>query len=109
MNFHGLKDIVMIYSSDQNGKPDYTWDKAKVKVWNPEEQREMELVFTGSSKGDTPETHEINFNVIYHDRGLVVFDAFDSALKKIFPNISDELLNEYRKTFLKELIAKRQN
>ena len=50
MEFNELKDVVMIYSSDPDGKPDYSWDKAKIVVWNPLEQREMNLTFTGSSK-----------------------------------------------------------
>ena len=37
MNFHEFKDITMIYSQTNEGKPDYTWDKAQIKVWNPSE------------------------------------------------------------------------
>lgn len=104
MNFHELKDIVMIYSS-RDGKPDYTWDKAKIKVWNPSEQREMDLVFTGSQKGDTPEEYSIHFNVNYKEEGRGdVFNAYINALKRIFPNIADEQLNAYSGVFCEELL-----
>lgn len=107
MDLHGLKDIVAIYTSGKDGKPDYSWDRAKIKVWNPAEQREMDLVFTGSNRGDenTPsELRTIHFNVNYTDEGKDVFEAFDIALKKIFPNIEDATLKEYRKVFLQELL-----
>lgn len=109
MDLHTLKDIVTIYSSGKDGKPDYSWDHATIKVWNPTEQREMELVFTGSSRnGDenTPsELRNIHFNVNYKDEDRKdVFAAYDNALKKIFPNISDATLKEYHKVFIKELL-----
>lgn len=108
MNFHELKDIVMIYSS-HDGKPDYTWDKAKITVWNPFEQKEMQLCFTGSSKGDKPEDYKIHFNVIYKDEGHEdVFDAYKNALKRIFQNIDDEQLNAYGGVFCEELLKTRK-
>lgn len=68
MIFHVLKDIVDIYSSTPDGKVDYTWDKAKITVWNPAEQREMELQFVGSQRNDDdPSKSEINFIVTYKD------------------------------------------
>lgn len=104
MNFHELKDIVMIYSS-HDGKPDYTWDKAQIVVWNPSEQKEMQLCFTGSSKGDKPENYKINFNVNYKEEGRGdVFAAYRNALKRIFPNIADEQLNAYGGVFCEELL-----
>ena len=69
----------------------------------------MDLVFTGSSRnGDenTPaEQRSLHFNVVYkdEDRGTV-FDAFDNALQKIFPNIEDATLKEYRKIYMEELL-----
>lgn len=108
MNFHEFKDIAMIYSQTNEGKTDYTWDKAQIKVWNPSEQREMDLVFTGSQKGDTPEEHTIHFNVNYKDDGINVFNAYREALKAIFPNISDETLVNYEHVFINKLIEQRK-
>lgn len=105
MNFHELKDVVMIYSSGPDGKPDYSWENAKISVWDSLEQREMDLVFTGSSKPvDDKHPGRIQFivNRIGNDR--LVTDAFASAIKKIFPNISEETANEYTNVFVKELV-----
>jgi hypothetical protein len=105
MTFHDLKDIVMIYTSGKDGKPDYTWDKAKIVVWNPEEQKQMNLVFTGSSKGDKPEDYEIHFNANYEDEQQVnVFDAFDNTIRSLFPEITIEQLREYKTNFMKEIL-----
>ena len=105
MNFHELKDIVEIYSQTPDGKFDNTWDKAEIKVWNPDEQREMKLYFTGSSKGETPEKHVINFNVQYKDENYKdVFIAFVNTIKKIHQNISEEDVKKYKNTFINELI-----
>lgn len=67
MIFHNLKDIVDIYSSTPDGNVDYTWDKAKITIWNPTEQKEMELQFVGSQRNDDPTKSEINFIVTYKD------------------------------------------
>ena len=107
MNFHDLKDIVMIYSSDKEGKPSYEWDKAKIKVWNPLEQREMDLTFTGSSKGEKEEDYKIHFNANYKDQGTLM-DAFDNTLKILFPNIEKETIKEYEKVFLNKLIEQKK-
>lgn len=113
MNLHELKDIVTIYSCNAQGKPDYSWERAKIAVWNPSEQCEMNLVFTGSDRdGDenTPsENRKIHFNVQYVDPDRKnVFEAYESALKKIFPNIDDSTLKEYGKVFLQELLNLRK-
>lgn len=108
MNFHEFKDITMIYSQTQEGKSDYTWDKAQIKVWNPSEQREMDLVFTGSQKGDTPEEYSIHFNVHYKNDEIGVFNAYREAMKTIFPNISDETLVDYEHVFINKLIEQRK-
>jgi hypothetical protein len=108
MTFHDLKDIVMIYSSGKDGKPDYTWDKAKIVVWNPAEQREMELVFTGSERPDDTNPGKISFNVNYKGDRKDVFDAFNATLKKVFPNIEEKTLKEYQKVFLTELVKYRK-
>ena len=92
-----------------DGKPDYTWDKAKITVWNPDEQREMELVFTGSERPNDTNLGKINFNVIYTQDRKDVFDAFDTTLKKIFPNIECATLKEYRKVFIEELVNNLKN
>lgn len=104
--FHDLKDIVMVYSSDQNGKPDYSWDKAKIVVWNPLEQREMNLIFTGSSKGKTEEDREIHFIVGYDGEGLLP-GAFRKTLKTIFPNIDESTIKEYDKVFFSKLLEEK--
>ena len=104
--FHDLKDIVMVYSSDQNGKPDYSWDKAKIVVWNPLEQREMKLTFTGSSKGETEEDREIHFIVDYAGEGLLT-GAFRKTLKTIFPNIDESTIKEYDKVFFSKLLEEK--
>ena len=99
---HDLKDIVMIYSSDQNGKPDYSWDNAKIVVWNPLEQQEMKLTFTGSYKGETEEDREIHFIVDYAGGGLLT-TAFQNTLKTLFPNIDESTIKEYEKVFLTKI------
>jgi hypothetical protein len=63
MNFHELKDVVMIYSNTLDGKPDYDWDKAQIVVWDPEQQQEYDIVFTGSEKGDKSDNYKIHFNI----------------------------------------------
>lgn len=114
MNLHELKDIVTIYSCNEQGKPDNSWERAKITIWNPNEQREMDLVFTGSDRGgcdeNTPsENRKINFNVQYVDPDRKdIFDAYNNALKKIFPNIDDSTLKEYSKVFLQELLNLRK-
>lgn len=100
--FHDLKDIVMIYSSDENGKPDYSWDKAKIVVWNPLEQREMNITFTGSSKGKTEEDREIHFNINYASEGFLT-EAFQNTLKMLFPNIEESTIKEYEKVFFSKI------
>ena len=67
MNFHDLKDIVMIYSDRTYNKPDnpsIDWDNANIVLWDPVQQKRYDLVFTGSQRGATdadPKT--INFNI----------------------------------------------
>jgi hypothetical protein len=67
MNFHDLKDIVMIYSDhtyDRPDNPSINWDKADIVLWDPVQQKRYDLVFTGSRRGETdtdPKT--INFNI----------------------------------------------
>ena len=102
MNLHELKDIVMVYSTDSNGKPSYEWDKAKIVAWNPLEQREMDLVFVGSNKGESPEEYKIHFNVNYKDQGFLM-DVFTDTLKTLFPNIDEDTTKEYMKIFLNKL------
>lgn len=108
MIFHDIKDIVMIYSSTPEGKPDYTWDKADITVWNPAEHRKMKLVFTGSERPNDEHKGRINFNVNYLDDGKDVFDAFKSTLKRIFPNIECKTLKEYEKIFIEEVVNSRK-
>ena len=112
MIFHELKDIVMIYSSGQNGKPDYSWDKAQIKVWNPAQQREMELIFSGSTRGgdeNTPsEYRALHFNVDYkEDRTTNVITSFEETLRQIFPNIEDHTVHEYTNRFIETLAKNR--
>ena len=106
MKFNDLKDIVMIYSSDPDGKPDYSWDKAKIVVWNPLEQREMNLTFTGSSKGETEKDREIHFNVSYAGAGSLG-EAFRKTLKVLFPNIRETTADEYEKVFFNKLLEEK--
>lgn len=108
MNFQEFKDITMIYSQTPDGKFDNTWDKAQIKVWNPSEQREMELVFTGSQRGNTPEEYSINFNVHYKNDEIGVFNAYREAIKTLFPNIDDETLLNYEHVFINKLIEQRK-
>ena len=105
MNFHELKDIVTIYSQTPDGKFDNTWDKAEIKVWTPDEQCEMALYFTGSSKGKTPEEHLINFNVQYKDENHNdVFIALVNTIKKFNQDISEEDIKKYKIAFINELL-----
>ena len=110
MLFHDLKDIVMVYSSNENGKPDYSFDKAEISVWNPTEQREMNLTFTGSERPNSEHPGKIHFNVSYknNEDTNILNTAFDNSLKKIFPNISSETLEEYQKVYLQELLNLRK-
>lgn len=105
MKFNELKDIVMIYSSDPDGKPDYSWDKAKIVVWNPLEQREMNLTFTGSSK-ENEKDKKIYFNVSYAGDGSLG-EAFRKTLKVLFPNIRETTADEYEKVFFNKLLEER--
>lgn len=105
MEFNDLKDIVMIYSSDPDGKPDYSWDKAKIVVWNPLEQREMNLTFTGSSK-ENEKDKKIYFNVSYAGAGSLG-EAFRKTLKVLFPNIRETTADEYEKVFFRKLLEER--
>lgn len=107
MTFHELKDIVMIYSSSPSGLSSYEWNKAKIKVWNPAEQREMNLVFTGSTKEESPEDYKIHFNVNYVDEKESIIDAYKSTLKELFPDISDETLTEYTKVYIQKLLKRK--
>jgi len=107
MNFHDLKDIVNIYSS-VDGKSDYTWDNAKIYVWNPSNQKEMNLVFTGSERAENKTDYKIHFNAEFIDANPFAFqDAFENTIKKILPNITDEELQEYKTAFLQEIIRMR--
>ena len=105
MEFNELKDVVMIYSSDPDGKPDYSWDKAKIVVWNPLEQREMNLTFTGSSK-ENEKDKKIYFNVSYAGAGSLG-EAFRKTLKTIFPNIDESTIKEYDKLFFSKLLEEK--
>ena len=106
MEFNDLKDIVMIYSSDPDGKPDYSWDKAKIVVWNTLEQRKMNLTFTGSNKGETEKDREIHFNVSYAGEGSLG-EAFRKTLKVLFPNIRETTVDEYEKVFFNKLLEEK--
>lgn len=107
MIFHDLKDIVNIYSSSCNG-PDYEWENAKIVVWNPSNQKEMNLVFTGSERGEKPDEYKIHFNAEFFDSTPFVFqDAFVDTIRKIMPNIDDEKMTEYKSMFLQEIINRR--
>ena len=111
MNFHELKDLAMIYSSGKDNKPDYSWDKAHIVVWDPLDQQEMDLIFTGSERPDTKAGFPgvIHFNVSRKGNEHLVDDAFVETLKKIFPNISDEASKEYTKVFLETLYRIKHN
>lgn len=52
MIWHEIKDLVSIYREDN-------WDKAKVTVWDPVQQKNYKLVFTGSTRGES-----IHFNIV---------------------------------------------
>lgn len=67
MNFHDLKDLVMIYSDHTHDRPDrpgIDWDNADVVVWDPVAQKRYDLIFTGSRRGTTDsDLKTINFNI----------------------------------------------
>ena len=55
--WHEIKDHVAIYHEDY-------WDKARVVVWDPINQRELNLVFSGSNKDlDDGTPRQIHFTV----------------------------------------------
>ena len=104
MDFHDLKDIVMIYSSDKDGKPDYEWEHANIVVWDPKRQRKGKLVFTGSSK---PE-NEINFNIDFDDDlWPCVTEAFGEVLEKMKENNFDMSIN-WEMRFLENMLKHRR-
>lgn len=105
MNFHDLKDIVMIYSSNSDGKPSYEWESASISVWDPKLQRKGKLFFTGSSK---PE-NEINFNIEFEDDlGPGVIEAFDEIMEKMRESNFDMNTN-WRMKFLENVINNRKD
>ena len=107
MIFRDLKDIVNIYSSI-DGKTDYNWDNAKIYVWNPSNQKEMKLIFAGSSREENETDYKIHFITEFIDEKPFAFkDAFENTIKKILPNITNEELEEYKTTFLQEIIHMR--
>ena len=57
MNFHDLKDIVMIYSSQS--RDSFDWDRAKLVLYSPEDKKSYELTFIGSSRDDGGSIHFI--------------------------------------------------
>lgn len=107
MIFRDLKDIVNIYAS-ANEKLDYNWDNAKIFVWNPSNQKEMNLVFTGSARAENEAEYKIHFCAEFVDSKPFAFqDAFENTIKKIMPNIDEEKLKEYKTLFLQEIINMR--
>lgn len=105
MKFHDLKDIVMVYSSTPEGKTDYSWDKAKIVVWDHKRQLEGELYFTGSSS--RPEK-EINFNVEFKDDiGPDLIEAFDLVYTEMMVSNFNTDTN-WRNRFLEIMINNRQ-
>ena len=104
MDFHDLKDIVMIYSSDNEGKPSYEWEHADIAVWDPKRQRKGKLIFTGSSK---PE-NEINFNINFEDDlGPGVIEAFNEVLEKMKEKNFDMSIN-WEMRFLENMLRNRR-
>jgi len=112
MTLHDLKDIVDIYYSDGNGGKTYEWDKTPIVVWNPEEQRKMDIYFTGSSRPGVEsedDLGQINFNVRYLD-GLgdnCVFDAFDAIIGQIIESRFDMSV-DWKKRYLETILEKRK-
>ena len=104
MDFRDLKDIVMIYSSDRDGKPSYEWEHANITVWDPKRQRKGNLIFTGSSK---PE-NEINFNIEFEeDLGPCVIEAFEEVLEKMKEKNFDMSIN-WKMRFLENILKYRR-
>ena len=104
MDFHDLKDIVMIYSSDSDGKPSYEWEHADIAVWDPKRQRKGKLIFTGSSR---PE-NEINFNINFEDDlGPGVIEAFDEVLNAMKEKNFDMSIN-WKMRFLENMLKYRR-
>ena len=104
MDFHDLKDIVMIYSSGKDGKPDYEWEHADIAVWDPRAQRKGRLIFTGSSRP----ANEINFNIEFDDDiGPGVLDAFDELLHAMKESNFDMGI-DWKKFFLEHMLTHRR-
>lgn len=92
-SMHGLKDIAMIYNDDE-------WDNAKIKVWDPEYQREYNISFTGSSRPNGDEPGEVNFNITrVKEEKSSDEKAIDEYLDNRFSNIDKLERNKYELIF----------
>lgn len=92
-SMHGLKDIAMIYGDDE-------WDNAKLKVWDPEYQREYNISFTGSTRPTETELGIVSFNISkVKDEKSADEQSIDKYLDERFPNISKLERNKYELIF----------
>ena len=92
-SIHGLKDIAMIYNDSE-------WDNAKLKVWDPEYQREYNISFTGSTRPTETEPGIVSFNISkVKDEKSADEKSIDIYLDKRFPNISKLERNKYELIF----------
>lgn len=92
-SMHGLKDIAMIYGDSE-------WDNAKLKVWDPEYQREYNISFTGSTRPTDSEPGEVNFNISrVKEEKSSDEKAIDEYLDNRFPNLNLADRNKFELLF----------
>ena len=102
MKLKDLKELLSIYMYSSDGRTrDYTWDEAEISLWDPSAQREMNLVFTGSSRDDDPAKSKICFNVSYKKQQNSPIYAFMEAIKAM--DLSGEQENKMFRIFIDKL------
>lgn len=79
---------------------DQEWDNAKIKVWDPEYQREYNISFTGSSRPTETKPGIVSFN-ISKVKGEKSADenAIDEYLDERFPKLDKLERNKYELIF----------
>lgn len=106
---HDMKDIVDIYYSTTDGKITYDYDNANIVIWQPDEQRHMELSFSGSVRPTENEKGQINFLATYKDNigDNCVLNAFNCIIDEIIDSKFDMSIN-WQDKFISKLVELRK-
>ena len=91
MIWHEIKDLVSIYHED-------SWDKVNITLWDPVQQKNYTLVFTGSTRGNG-----IHFNIVEvastpdEEKRIDLLNQMVSISKSIhsLQNLNNKLKEEY--------------